>query len=173
MCVRMEYAYHIWGGSTYTVLLDRVESKVLRLIRSTHLTSSLLPLKFPRNVASLYPFCLSAVCPSELVNYMAPLFPRLRCTCMPFYFCSSSIQIPYTGVIQHLHPLALPLATLKHPYFVCISSCLRPDLFQEESIKIPLNQELTSLLAIRSFFLLRAFFMLLFLFYALPWRRKK
>ncbi len=28
---RMEYAFHVWGGSTHTALLDRVESRLLTL----------------------------------------------------------------------------------------------------------------------------------------------
>ncbi|MPC27795.1 hypothetical protein E2C01_020979 [Portunus trituberculatus] len=30
----MKYSSHVWGDSTYTVLLDRVESKAFRLISS-------------------------------------------------------------------------------------------------------------------------------------------
>ncbi len=41
----MEYASPIWGGSTHTALLDRVESKDLRLIGCPHLTNCLLLLK--------------------------------------------------------------------------------------------------------------------------------
>ncbi len=51
---RMEYASHVWGGSTHTALLDRVVSKALSLISSPSLTDNLLPLKFHRQVVSLY-----------------------------------------------------------------------------------------------------------------------
>merc|ERR1711980_12464 len=37
----MEYASHIWGGSTHTSLLNRVESKAFRLINSPPLTDCL------------------------------------------------------------------------------------------------------------------------------------
>merc|ERR1712035_176745 len=49
----MEYASHIWGGSTHTSLLNRVESKAFRLINSPPLTDCLQSLKIRRSVASL------------------------------------------------------------------------------------------------------------------------
>ncbi len=49
----IEYASHVWGGLTHTALLDSVESKAFRLIRSPPLTSCLLYLKSRRAVASL------------------------------------------------------------------------------------------------------------------------
>ncbi len=82
---RMEYASLVWGGSTHTALLERVESKALRLISSPSSTDNLLPLKSRRQVASLsilYRYFHSD-CSSELANYMplpsrglaAPAFP--------------------------------------------------------------------------------------------------
>merc|ERR1711980_84880 len=70
----MEYASHVWGGSTHTALLDRVESKAFRLINSPPLTNCVLPLKLRRNVASLsvlYRYS-HANCSSELANCMPP-----------------------------------------------------------------------------------------------------
>ena len=49
----MEYASHIWGGSTHTALLNRVESKAFRLISSPPLTDCLPSLNNRRSVASL------------------------------------------------------------------------------------------------------------------------
>ncbi len=82
----MEYACHVWGGSTHTSLLDRVESKAFRLIRSTSLTSCLLPLNSRRDVAFLsilYRY-FHANCSSELANCMPPLLSRPRHTLLPF-----------------------------------------------------------------------------------------
>src|ERR1044072_8311266 len=45
----MEYASHIWGGSTHTALLEKVESRAFRLINSPALQS----LSARRIVASL------------------------------------------------------------------------------------------------------------------------
>merc|ERR1711984_31769 len=49
----LEYCSHVWGGSSSTYLLDRVESKAFRLINAPHLTSQLPSLKLRRGVASL------------------------------------------------------------------------------------------------------------------------
>ncbi len=67
----MEYACHVWGGSTHIALLDRVESKAFRLIRSPPLTSCLVPLNSRHSVASLsisYRY-FHAYCSSDLANH--------------------------------------------------------------------------------------------------------
>ncbi len=81
----MEYACHVcWGGSTHTALLDRVESKAFRLIRSPLLIIYLLPLNFRRSVASLSIFyCyFHANCSSELAEER-----RLAGFFFPFLLC--------------------------------------------------------------------------------------
>ncbi|XP_050710739.1 uncharacterized protein LOC126995293 [Eriocheir sinensis] len=100
---RMEYASHVWGGSTHTALLDRVEAKALRLISSPPHTDSLLPLKFRRNVASLSIFYryFHADCSSELANCMPPPLPRPQCTRL------STHAHPYTAFVAYLELLDL------------------------------------------------------------------
>ena len=49
----LEYCSHIWGSSPYTSLLDRAESKAIRLISDPSLTSTLDPLSLCHKVASL------------------------------------------------------------------------------------------------------------------------
>ena len=49
----MEYDSHIWGGSTHSDILDRVESKAFLIINSPPLTESLQSLPARRIVASL------------------------------------------------------------------------------------------------------------------------
>ena len=49
----LEYCSHIWGSSPYTSLLDRVESKAIRLIGDPSLNSTLDPLSLRCKVASL------------------------------------------------------------------------------------------------------------------------
>ena len=82
----MEYASHVWGGSTHTALLDRVESKAFRLINSSPLTDCLQPLSHHRNVASLAIFyCyFHANCSSGLDSCMPTLLPLARCTRFSF-----------------------------------------------------------------------------------------
>ena len=52
----MEYASHVWKGSTHTALMNKVESKAFRLINSSPLTNCLQPLSHRHNVASLLSF---------------------------------------------------------------------------------------------------------------------
>ena len=49
----LEYCSYIWGSSPYTSLLDRVESKAIRLSGDLSLTSTHDPLSLRRKVASL------------------------------------------------------------------------------------------------------------------------
>ena len=78
----MEYASHVWGGSTHIALLNRVEAKAFRLINSSPLTDCLQPLSHRRNVASLALFYryFHANCSSDLANCVPPLLPRPYCT---------------------------------------------------------------------------------------------
>ena len=55
----MEYASHIWGGSTHTALLEKVESRAFCLINSPSLTNFLQSLSASRIVASLYTFAIT------------------------------------------------------------------------------------------------------------------
>ena len=101
----MEYASHVWGGSTHTALLNRVESKAFRLISSPPLTNCLQSLKFRRNVASLAIFYryFHGYCSSELANCMPPPLLRPRCTRLSTYSHPYSVQLPYARVNQYLH----------------------------------------------------------------------
>ena len=74
----MEYNSHVWGGSTHTALLNRVESKAFRLINSRPLTDSLQPLSLRRNVASLSLFYryYHGHCSFELLNSIPPPLRR-------------------------------------------------------------------------------------------------
>ena len=78
----MEYASHVWWGSTHTALLNRVESKAFRLINYSSLVDCLQPLSHRRNIASLALFYryFHANCSSDLANCVPPLLPRPRCT---------------------------------------------------------------------------------------------
>ncbi len=100
----MEYACHVWGGSTHTDLLCREESKAFRPIRSPPLTSCLLPLKFRRYVTSLSIFYryFHVNCSSELANCMPPLLPRPRCTRLSLQAHSYAVQTLYARVNQCL-----------------------------------------------------------------------
>ena len=99
----MEYASHVWGGSTHTALLDRVESKAFRLIDSSPLTDCLQPLSLRRNVASLAIFYryFHANCSSDLANCMPPLLPRPRCTRLSSFSHPYSVHLSNARVNQY------------------------------------------------------------------------
>ena len=103
----MEYGSHVWGASTHTALLRRVESKVFRLINSPPLTDSLDSLSHRRIVASLsifYRYFL-ADCSSELANCIPPLLPRPRYTRLSTSSYPYSVHLPNARVNQYLHSL--------------------------------------------------------------------
>ncbi len=79
---RMEYVFHVWGGSTHTSLLDRIVSKALCLINCSSLTHNLPSLSLRRDVAALSIFYrfFHADCSSELANCMPSLLLRPRHT---------------------------------------------------------------------------------------------
>ena len=78
----IEYCSHVWGNSPCTRLLDRVESKAVRLIGSPHITSKLEPLSLRRQVASLSLFYkyYFGNCSRELSGCVPPPLPRPRNT---------------------------------------------------------------------------------------------
>ena len=68
----LEYCSHIWGSSPYTSLLDRIESKAIRLISDPSLTSTLDPLSLRRKVAH-YLFSTTITLVTALMNWL-PVF---------------------------------------------------------------------------------------------------
>ena len=78
----LEYCSHIWGSSPYTSLLDRVESKAIRLISDPSLTSTLDPLSLRCKVASLSLFYryYFGHCSDELAACIPPPMARPRST---------------------------------------------------------------------------------------------
>ena len=78
----VEYCSHVWGGSPYTRLLDRVEAKALRLVGDVRLTSSLDSLSLRCSVASLTIFyrIYFGYCSHELRSIIPPPLPRPRST---------------------------------------------------------------------------------------------
>ena len=78
----MEYASHIWGGSSHCNIFEKVEVKAFRIISSPSLTESLQPLQVRRIVASLsllYRY-YNQHCSSELYGRIPPPMGRSRST---------------------------------------------------------------------------------------------
>ena len=75
ICPCMEYASHVWGGSTHTALLNRVESKAFRLINSSPLTVFSLFL-----IAAMLPLLLSFTAIFMLTALLILLTACLLCS---------------------------------------------------------------------------------------------
>ena len=67
----MEYYSHIWGSSPYTSLLDRVESKAIRLTGDPSLTLTLDPVSSPQGSFSLFSTTITLV---TALMYWPPVF---------------------------------------------------------------------------------------------------
>ncbi len=95
----MEYASHVWGGSTLTGLLDSMKSKTLRFLLTAFY------LKFCRHVASLSIFCryFHADCSFVFANCMPLPLPRLHYTRLSTHAHPYTIQTPYARANQHFH----------------------------------------------------------------------
>jgi hypothetical protein len=70
----IEYCSHVWGGSSATRLLERVELRAMRLINSAHLRNSLDSLSLRRTVGALTIFYryYHGYCADELAARMPP-----------------------------------------------------------------------------------------------------
>ena len=89
----MEYASHVWGGSTHTAFLNRVESKAFHLINSSPLTD-----------------CLQLLSPSKcwISRYPLSLF---------------SCQLPYWSCYLHVfRPCCTRLSSFSHPFSAQLSN---------------------------------------------------
>ena len=101
----MEYGSHIWGGSTHTALLNRVETKAFCLNNSSPLTDCLNSLSHRHSVASLFIFYryFHAHCSSELANSMPSPLPWPRCTRLSTSSHPYSVHLSNVRVNQYLY----------------------------------------------------------------------
>ena len=103
----MGYASHVWGGSTHTVLLNRVESKAFRLINSPPLTDCFQSLTLRCNFASLAVFYhyFHVYCSFELANCVPPPSALLRpfCTKLSTYSHPYYVHLINARINQYLH----------------------------------------------------------------------
>src|ERR1700755_2286491 len=100
----MEYVSHIWGGSIHTALLEKVDSRVFRLINSSALTNCLQSLSACRTVASLslYYRYYNGHCSTELSCRIPPPLRRARATLLLhslFLSLSNSLTPDVTDVL--------------------------------------------------------------------------
>ena len=128
----LEYCSHIWGSSPYTSLLDRVESKAIRLISDPSLTSTLDSLSLRRKVASLSLFYryYFGHCSDELATCIPPPMARPRSTRQATFAHNYCVELsnarinrfsngffPSTSHLWNSLPSAVFLASFNLPSF--------------------------------------------------------
>ncbi|KAL7638512.1 UNVERIFIED_CONTAM: hypothetical protein RMT77_011082 [Armadillidium vulgare] len=101
----MEYASHIWGGSTHTAILEKVESRAFRLINSPALTNSLQSLSSRQIAASLslYYRYYNGHCSSELSRHISRPLRRARETRLSAPSHPFSVQLSDPRLNRYAH----------------------------------------------------------------------
>ena len=108
ICSCMELCFHIWGGSTPTVLLIRVEFQAFCLINSPPLTDCLDSLSQRRNVASLFFTTTIFILTVLLYLLTACLNPSRRLAAQSFLFLL--IFILSIFLMEELISIYIPLS---------------------------------------------------------------
>ena len=136
----LEYCSHIWGSTPYTSLLDRIESKAIRLIGDPSLTSTLDPLSLRRKVASLSLFYryYSGHCSDELAACIPPPMARPRSTHQATFahnYCVELSNARINWFSDGFLPFYFPPFELSP--FLCISGFLQPSFLQKAGLSPP------------------------------------
>ena len=101
----LEYCSHVWGGAPKSSLhlLDRVQSKAIRLINNPNLTSSLQSLSHRRLVADLSIFYryFHGHCSQEIKNIIPDPVRRVRTTRSSTYSHPFQVTLPNPRTLSH------------------------------------------------------------------------
>ena len=99
----LEYCFHVWGGAPKSSLhlLDRVQSKAIRLINNPNLTNSLQSLSYRRLVADLSMFYryFHGHYSQEIKNIIH--MRRVRTTRSSTYSHPFQVKLPYPRTLSH------------------------------------------------------------------------
>ena len=106
----VEYASHVWGGSTHAQLLNRVDSKAFRLIDSPPSTDCLQPLSC--RILLLWLSLITFFTLTALLNLVTACLPlscgptaedlRLSTQSHPY-----TVHLPYAIVNEYRHSLII------------------------------------------------------------------
>ena len=101
----LEYCSHVWGGAPKSTLclLDKVQSKAIRLINNPNLTKSLQPLSHRRLVGdlSIYYRYFNGHCSQEIRDIIPVPLRRVRTTRSSTYSHPLQVSLPTSRTLSH------------------------------------------------------------------------
>ena len=105
MCPSLEYCSYVWGGTPKSSLhlLDRVQSKAIRLINNSNLANSLQSLSHRHLVADLSTFYryFHRHCSQEIKNIIPDPVRRVRTTRSSTYSHPFQVTLPNSRTLSH------------------------------------------------------------------------
>ena len=135
----LEYCSHIWSSFPSTSLLDRVESKAIRLIGDPSLTSTLDPLSLHCKVASLSLFYCYYFghCSEELAACIPPPMAQARSTQQASFAHNYCVELSNARINRFSDGFFPSTSRLWNSPFFCISGFLQPFFLQKAGLSPP------------------------------------
>merc|ERR1712121_209 len=158
----LEYCSHVWGGSPFTRILDRVEAKAFRLVNDARLTSSLDSLSLRRRVASLTIFYRLhfGQCSHELRSIIPPPLPRPRSTRQAVSSHNYCVKLSNERISRHSESFIPAISRVWNS----LPQSVFPDSFNITLFKGGLPVSMRSLLTTFLFFFIRNTFFLKYIY---------
>ena len=136
----LEYCSHAWGGAPKSTLclLDKVQSKAIRLINNPNLTKSLQPLSHCRLVGDLSIFYryFNGNCSQEIRDIIPVPLRRVRTTRSSTHSHPFQVSLPTSRTLSHKSSLIPRTCNL---WNVLPSSCF-PESYNLPSFKSKINK---------------------------------
>ena len=136
----LEYCFHVWGGAPKSTLclLDKVQSKAIRLINNPNLTKSLQPLSHRRLVGdlSIYYRYFNGHCSQEIRDIIPVPLRRVRTTRSSTYSHPFQVSLPTSRTLSHKSSFIPRTCNL---WNVLPSSCF-PESYNLPSFKSKINK---------------------------------
>ena len=136
----LEYCSHVWGGAPKSTLclLDKVQSKAIRLINNPNLTNSLQPLSHRRLVGDLSIFYryFNGHCSQEIRDIIPVPLRRVRTTRSSTHSHPFQVSLPNPRTLSHKSSFIPRTCNL---WNVLPSSCF-PESYNLPSFKSKINK---------------------------------
>ena len=136
----LEYCSHVWGGAPKSTLclLDKVQSRAIRLIYNPNLTKSLQLLSHRRLVEDLSIFYgyFHGLCSQEIREIISVPLRRVRSTRSSTHSHPFRASLPNPRTLSHKSPFILKTCNL---WDVLPSSCF-PESYNLQSFKSKINK---------------------------------